>query len=87
MADQLAKYNILINAIAPGTTDTDMIKDSPDELKKRILDMTPVGRLGRPEEIAHAVIFVLENDYVLGEVVDVNGGRYFDEFWTSYRSL
>lgn len=87
MADQLAKYNILINAIAPGTTDTDMIKDSPDELKKRVLDITPVGRLGRPEEIAHAVIFVLENDYVLGEVVDVNGGRYFDEFWTSYRSL
>lgn len=78
LAHQLAKYNILTNAIAPGTINTDMIKDSSDELKKRILETTPIGRFGRPDEIAHAVIFVLENDFILGEVIDINGGRYFN---------
>jgi 3-oxoacyl-[acyl-carrier protein] reductase len=79
LANQLAKYNILTNAVAPGgTIDTDMTRSTPEDLRKRIADLTLVGRPGKPEEIAHAVIFVLENDYVLGEVVDVNGGRYFD---------
>jgi 3-oxoacyl-[acyl-carrier protein] reductase len=79
LAHQLAKYRIFVNAVSPGgIIETDMARGVPEEFKKKIVEMTPVGRLGKPEDIAHAVIFVLENDYVLGEVVDVNGGRYFD---------
>ncbi|MGQ9780805.1 MAG: SDR family NAD(P)-dependent oxidoreductase [Nitrososphaeria archaeon] len=79
LAHQLAKYRILTNAIAPGgLIETDHAKCVPEGLKRQLVGMTPVGRSGTPEDVAHAVVFVLESDYILGEVVDVNGGRYFD---------
>ena len=74
LASELAP-DVMVNAVAPGPVDTDLI--SP-EVKKRLASIIPLGRIATPEEIAHAVIFLLENDYVTGEVVDVNAGRYMD---------
>ncbi|WP_461866904.1 SDR family NAD(P)-dependent oxidoreductase [Thermococcus sp.] len=61
--------NILVNAIAPGPVDTELIGP---EIKERLRS------LSLTEEIAHAVIFLLENDHITGELIDVNGGRLMD---------
>lgn len=74
LASELAP-DVMVNAVAPGPVDTDLI--SP-EVKRRLASIIPLGRIATPKEIAHAVIFLLENDYVTGEVVDVNAGRYMD---------
>ncbi len=75
LASEFASRNITVNAVAPGPVDTEMI---PDEIKERLAQITPLGRIATPEEIAHTVIFLIENDYITGEVVDINGGRYMD---------
>ncbi|ASJ00814.1 SDR family NAD(P)-dependent oxidoreductase [Thermococcus gorgonarius] len=67
--------NILVNAVAPGPVDTDLI--SP-EIKEKLRKLSLTGEIAKPEEIAHAVIFLLENDHITGEVIDVNGGRLMD---------
>ncbi len=72
LASQLAP-NILVNAVAPGPVDTELLSE---EKKEQLSKLTPLGRVARPEEIAHAVVFLLENDYMNGTVVDINGGRY-----------
>jgi 3-oxoacyl-[acyl-carrier protein] reductase len=74
LASELAP-KVTVNAIAPGPVDTDLISD---EIKNKLSKQTPFGRIARPEEIAHTVIYLLENDYVSGEVIDVNAGRYMD---------
>ncbi len=63
--------DILVNAVAPGPVDTGLI--SP-EIKEKLRKLSLTGEIAKPEDIAHAVIFLLENDHVTGEVVDVNGG-------------
>ena len=72
LASQLAP-DILVNSVAPGPVDTELLSE---EKKRELSKLTPLGRVARPEEIAHAVIFLLENDYVNGTIIDVNGGRY-----------
>jgi 3-oxoacyl-[acyl-carrier protein] reductase len=74
LANELAPQ-VTVNAIAPGPVDTELISE---ETKKKLSSLTPFGRIAKPEEIAHTVIYLLENDYVSGEVVDVNAGRYMD---------
>ncbi len=74
LATELAP-SITVNAVAPGPVDTDLI--SPEK-KEELSRLTPFGRIAQPEEIAHTVIYLLENDYVSGEVIDVNAGRYMD---------
>ncbi len=61
-------------AVAPGYCDTDMVAQVPDEIKERIIKGIPAGRLGRPEEVAHTVVYVFENDYVTGRTIEVDGG-------------
>ena len=74
LASELAP-EITVNAIAPGPVDTDLITPA----KKKELSMkTPFGRIASPDEIAHTVVYLIENDYVSGEVIDVNAGRYMD---------
>jgi len=75
LAMELIEHNIEVNAIAPGPVDTDLL--SPED-KARLSCLSPNGRLAKPEEIAHAVRFLIENDYVNGEVLDINAGRYMD---------
>ena len=76
LAYQLAKYNILVNAVVPGQIETDLQREAmTPELLEMQKKETPVGRFGRPEEVAHAVIFLAENDYITAEAVNVCGGR------------
>lgn len=75
LARELLEHNIGVNAVAPGPVDTDLL--TPED-KSRLASLSPNGRLARPEEIAHAVRFLIENDYVNGEVLDVNAGYYMD---------
>ena len=75
LAQEVAPRNITVNAIAPGFIETDMTKDLPqDDLKK----MIPVGRFGKPEEVAALVMFLASDDaaYITGEVININGGLY-----------
>lgn len=74
MATELAP-DVMVNAIAPGPVDTELITP---EVKEKLSKLTPFGRIATPEEIAHTVIYLLENDYVTGEVIDVNAGRHKD---------
>jgi 3-oxoacyl-[acyl-carrier protein] reductase len=74
LASELAPQ-VTVNSIAPGPVDTELL--SP-EIKKKLSLQTPFRRVAKPEEIAHTVIYLLENDYVSGEVIDVNAGRYMD---------
>lgn len=74
LATELAP-DVMVNAIAPGPVDTDLI--SP-EVKDKLGALTPFQRIARPDEIAHTAIYLLENDFVTGEIIDVNGGRYKD---------
>ena len=75
----LAKFNINVNAVAPGYTRTDMtagyLKDHEEEVKKKI----PVGRVAEPEEVARVIYFLASDDssYITGEVITANGGIYF----------
>ena len=68
--------NITVNAVAPGFIETDMTRDLPDEAREKLLHLVPLGRLGRSEDVAAAVLFLLSDaaSYITGEVLDVNGG-------------
>lgn len=72
-AKELARYNIRSNAIAPGFISTEMTAGMRPETLEMICSGIPASRMGTPEEIAHAVIFLLENEYMSGRVVDVDG--------------
>lgn len=75
LAQEVAARGVTVNAVAPGFIDTDMTKDLPQEELKQLI---PVGRFGRPEEVAAAVAFLVSEDaaYITGEVISVNGGLY-----------
>jgi acetoacetyl-CoA reductase/3-oxoacyl-[acyl-carrier protein] reductase len=76
-AIELAKYNITVNALAPGFTLTDMLAKVPDNVQDQIKSKIPMGRFGMPEEIAKAVLFLAaDGDYVTGQQINVNGGVY-----------
>ncbi len=74
MATELAP-EVTVNAVAPGPVDTELISD---EVKEKLAKLTPFGRIATPEEIAHTIIYLLENDFVSGEIIDVNAGRHKD---------
>lgn len=71
-----AVLGITVNAIAPGFIKTDMTDGIPDEIKKKILAKIPVGRFGKPEEIAGMVVYLSseEASYITGQVISINGG-------------
>jgi 3-oxoacyl-(acyl-carrier-protein) reductase len=74
---ELARKGVTVNAIAPGFIETEMIAAMPDEVRARILEKIPMGRFGRPEEIAQAVAFLVSNgDYITGQVITIDGGMY-----------
>lgn len=76
LARELASRNVRVNAVSPGFIETDMTAAIPDTARERILGQVPMGRLGRPEEVAAAVAFLVseEASYITGEVLRVNGG-------------
>ena len=75
LARELAKYNIRVNAVAPGVTRTDMVANLPDEMIKPLIARIPLGRMGEPEDIANAYIFLCSElaSYITGIVVPVDG--------------
>jgi acetoacetyl-CoA reductase/3-oxoacyl-[acyl-carrier protein] reductase len=76
-AMELAKYNITVNSLAPGFTQTDMLAKVPEPVQAQILSRIPMARFGKPEEIAKAVLFLAADaDYVTGQQINVNGGVY-----------
>ena len=76
-AIELAKYNITVNALAPGFTLPDMLAKVPENVQNQIKARIPMGRFGLPEEIAKAVLFLAADaDYVTGQQINVNGGVY-----------
>ncbi|MBF0571387.1 MAG: 3-oxoacyl-[acyl-carrier-protein] reductase [Candidatus Omnitrophica bacterium] len=73
LAKEVASYNIRVNAIAPGFIETDMVSNLD---QKKILDLIPLNRLGKPEEVAEVVNFLLKKDsaYITGQVIRIDGG-------------
>jgi 3-oxoacyl-[acyl-carrier protein] reductase len=78
LALQASPYGITVNTVAPGATDTAMLRSRTEADRKYMLSKIPVGRLGTPEDTAGAVLYLASRggDYVLGETIDVNGGLY-----------
>lgn len=76
LAKEVASYNIRVNAVAPGFIETDMLGDLKDDYKSQILKQIPLMRLGRPEEVAKAVKFLVSDDagYITGHTVVIDGG-------------
>ncbi|MBV6458464.1 MAG: 3-oxoacyl-[acyl-carrier-protein] reductase FabG [Fimbriimonadaceae bacterium] len=75
-AKELGSRGITCNAIAPGFIETDMTHDLPEEMRDRIIATAPAGRLGTPEDIAPAVLFLcsLDAGYITGQVLTIDGG-------------
>ena len=78
LARELARKGVTVNAVAPGFIETDMVSGMPEAALEQVKAMTPMGRLGKPEEIAEAVVFLASprSSYVTGQVLAVNGGMY-----------
>jgi len=78
LAQEVGSRNITVNCVAPGFIDTDMTKALPDAARETLLSRIPLGRLGSPEDIAHAVAYLASpgGGYVTGATLHVNGGMY-----------
>lgn len=73
-AEELARYDIRVGAIAPGFIETPILEGMPDSMREKMISGVPLGRAGQPEEIYQALEFIVECDYFTGRCVDVDGG-------------
>ena len=78
LAREFARKGVTVNAVAPGFIETDMTADVPEKVLDQVRGVTPIGRLGKPEEVAAAVVFLASPaaSFITGEVISVNGGMY-----------
>jgi acetoacetyl-CoA reductase len=78
LAQEGAAKGITVNAIAPGYVDTDMVRAVPPEVLTKIVAKIPVGRLGQPQDIARAVLFLVADEagFITGATLSVNGGQH-----------
>ena len=76
LARELAPKNIRVNAVAPGITETDMVAKLPKEMIEPLIKTIPIGRIGKPKDIANAFLFLASDmaSYVTGEILQVDGG-------------
>lgn len=73
-AKELARYGVRVNAISPGFIGTEMVRAMKPEALAKLSAMIPAGRVGDPDEIAHTVQYIIENDFVNGRNIEVDGG-------------
>jgi 3-oxoacyl-[acyl-carrier protein] reductase len=80
LAQEVGSRGITVNCVAPGFIDTDMTRALPDAARQKLLERIPAGKLGTPEDIAHAVAYLASAGagYVTGATLHVNGGMYMD---------
>ncbi len=78
LAQEGASRGITVNAVAPGYVDTDMVRAVPAEVLEKIIARIPVGRLGKAEDIARTVLFLVADDagFITGSTLSVNGGQH-----------
>ena len=78
LAREVARKGVTVNAVAPGFIQTDMLKGVPEPALEQVKAMTPMGRLGKPEEVADAIAFLASPraTFITGQVLAVNGGMY-----------
>lgn len=74
LAKELGPSNIRVNSIAPGIIETDMTSDFTEEEKKEIIQQIPLGKIGKPEDIAKAAEWLIEDNYTTGQIISPNGG-------------
>ncbi len=75
IARELAKYHIRVNAVAPGVIHTDMVDSLPESIIKPLIESIPLGRMGEPDDIANAYLFLASDmaDYISGAIIPVDG--------------
>jgi len=80
LAQEGASRGVTVNAVAPGYVETEMVRAVPANVLEQIVARIPVGRLGQPEEIARAVLFLVadESGFITGSTLSINGGQYMD---------
>ena len=78
LAQEGARFGITVNAIAPGSVDTDMVRAVPDDVLQKIIARIPVGRLGHAADIARGVVFLTADagDFITGSTLSINGGQH-----------
>lgn len=74
LAKELGPSNIRVNSIAPGIIETDMTSDFTEEERKEIIQQIPLGKIGKPEDIAKAAEWLIEDNYTTGQIISPNGG-------------
>ena len=74
LAKELGPSNIRVNSIAPGIIQTDMTSDFTEEEKKEIIEQIPLGKIGKPEDIAKLAKWLIEDEYTTGQIISPNGG-------------
>jgi 2-hydroxycyclohexanecarboxyl-CoA dehydrogenase len=76
LAREMARYNINVNCVCPGPTDTPLMAAVPDKIKEAFARVTPMRRLAKPSEVADAILFFASarSDFVTGQVLSVSGG-------------
>ena len=78
LAQEGAARGITVNTVAPGYTETDMVRTVPASVLEQIIARIPVGRLGKPEEVARAVLFLVADEagFITGTMLSINGGQH-----------
>jgi len=78
LALELASKHVTVNAVAPGYVDTEMVRAVPEQILEKIIKTIPMGRLGKPEDIARAVVFLVADDaeFITGSTLSINGGQH-----------
>ena len=76
-AQELARFNITVNALCPGFIETEMVTNLTEDVRQALLAKIPLGRFGRPEEVARLCRFLVsEGEYITGAQININGGMY-----------